>query len=112
MYRTRTGCGFGHSRYGDSAGVSVSVRHSHGREILIPPGARLIGTYDHHVTRGQRRAMVSWHGLRFPNGASLDSGTMSGTDAEGSAGFKDKVERRHFRIFGVASLLSVIGTGV
>ncbi|MGC1304679.1 MAG: TrbI/VirB10 family protein [Caulobacteraceae bacterium] len=65
--------------------------HVTGRYVLIPQGARIIGRYDSQVAYGQNRAMVVWHRVIFPNGNSINFGTMNGTDASGTAGVADRV---------------------
>lgn len=94
------------------AQVSQAVRDTRsGQHILIPQGSRLIGTYDSHVAMGQRRVMVGWHRVQFPDGSTMELGNMGGTDLAGYAGFNDKVNNHYWRIFGNATLLSVIAAG-
>lgn len=95
-----------------TAQVSTPVRDTRtGAAILIPQGSRLIGAYDHHVALGQRRVMVAWHRLQFPDASTLDLGGMPGTDPAGAAGFKDKVDTHFVRAFGAATMLSAIAAG-
>ena len=61
---------------------------------------------------GQNRVLVVWTDIVFPNGATLQIGSMGGVDGEGYGGFKDKVNNHYFRTFGSAALLAVIGTGI
>lgn len=82
-----------------------------GEEVLIPQGARLLGSYDHHVALGQRRVMVAWHRIQFPDASTLELGGMPGTDAGGFAGLRDQVDNHYARVFGGATMLSVIGAG-
>ncbi|MDP9086102.1 MAG: conjugal transfer protein TrbI, partial [Pseudomonadota bacterium] len=42
-----------------------------GRILLIPQGARLLGSYDSVVNYGQRRALVVWQRLIYPDGSSI-----------------------------------------
>lgn len=77
-----------------------------GNYLLIPQGAKLIGSYDSAVTYGQKRAMVAWERLIYPNGSSI-SINFSGVDQAGYVGFKDKVSNHYFRIFGQAALVSM-----
>ncbi len=96
-----------------SAQVSQNVYDSAtGYRLLIPQGAKLFGRYDSKVSFGQRRVLVVWTDLIFPNGSTLQIGGMAGTDAEGFGGFKDKVERHLLRTFGSAALVAIIGTGI
>ena len=63
------------------ANVYDSLR---GRHLLIPSGTSLLGAYDHRVAWGQRRVLVAWHRLIFPDGSSLDLGGMPGADLAGA----------------------------
>lgn len=96
-----------------TAQVSQDVYDSAtGYRLLIPQGAKLFGRYDSKVSFGQERVLVVWTDLIFPNGSTLQIGGMAGTDAEGYAGFKDKVDRHLWRTFGSAALVALIGTGI
>ncbi|WP_159952399.1 IncP-type conjugal transfer protein TrbI [Rhizobium sp. 18065] len=96
-----------------SAQVSQNVYDSAtGYRLLIPQGAKLFGRYDSKVSFGQERVLVVWTDLIFPNGSTLQIGGMSGTDAEGYGGFRDKVDRHLWRTFGSAALVAIIGTGI
>jgi type IV secretion system protein VirB10 len=83
-----------------------------GKHRLIPQGTRLVGTYDAQVAYGQRRVLVAWQRLVFPDGKAMDIGSMPGADATGSAGFKDKVNNHYLRIFGNALLMSGVIAGI
>ena len=94
------------------AQVSQNVRDTRtGQHILIPQGSRLIGTYDSQVAMGQERVMVAWHRIQFPDSSTLELGNMGGVDPAGYAGFTDQVNNHYWRIFGNATLLSMIGAG-
>jgi type IV secretion system protein VirB10 len=83
-----------------------------GRHLLIPQGSRLIGEYDSRIAWGQNRVLLAWNRLIFPDGRSLDLGTMPGTDLAAMAGVHDKVNNHFIRTFGSALLLSAITAGV
>src|SRR2546422_3762754 len=84
-----------------------------GQYLLVPQGARLIGLYGREVASGQRRVLVTWKRVIFPNGSSLSlKDGMPGTDAAGAAGFNDQVNHHLVRVFGNALLLSVISAGL
>ncbi|WP_349628762.1 TrbI/VirB10 family protein [Bartonella bilalgolemii] len=79
-----------------------------GQNVLIPVGSRLIGTYDSRVSTGQKRVLIAWSRVIYPDGSSLSLGNMPGSDQSGYAGFKDKVNNHHLKVFGNALMLSVI----
>jgi type IV secretion system protein VirB10 len=83
-----------------------------GHYLLIPQGSRLFGRYDSKVTFGQRRALVIWTDIVFPNGATLQIAGMAGTDAQGYGGFSDQVDNHYFEVFGSAILIAAIGAGI
>lgn len=83
-----------------------------GQHLLIPAGARLIGSYDSRVTMGQRRVLVAWNRVIFPDGSSVALDTMPGADVSGFAGFNDKVNNHYWRIFGNAFMLSLFSAGI
>ena len=76
-----------------------------GDHLLVPQGARLLGTYDAAATHGDRRLLVVWNRLIMPNGWSIALRGMPGTDAAGSSGVRDSVDAHLGRI-AMASLLS------
>jgi type IV secretory pathway VirB10-like protein len=79
-----------------------------GRTKLIPQGSRLVGRYDSQVAFGQRRVLVVWDRVLFPDGSSLSLAGMPGTDGAGYAGFGDKVNNHTMRTFGAAVLVSLV----
>jgi len=82
-----------------------------GRFLLIPGGAKLTGMYDSRVVQGERRVLVVWKRLLYPDGSSLDLLGMAGTDPSGYAGFSAKVDEHLNKAFNAALLLSVISAG-
>ena len=79
-----------------------------GTQLLLPQGTRLLGQYANDVAYGQSRILIAWNRLIFPDGKTLDIGSMPGTDSAGYSGFHDQVDNHYFRIFGSALLLSGI----
>ncbi|MGA7094923.1 MAG: TrbI/VirB10 family protein [Candidatus Cybelea sp.] len=82
-----------------------------GRYVLVPSGTRLIGTYDNRIVQGQRRLLVAWTRLLYPDGSSLDLLGMPGADQAGYAGFGAHVDEHLNKVFTSALLLSIIGAG-
>jgi type IV secretion system protein VirB10 len=96
-----------------TAQVSQNVYDSAtGRFLLIPQGSKLLGKYDSRVAYGQRRVLIAWNDIIFPDGATLQLNSMAGTDSLGYSGFKDQVDNHYLHIFGTAILVSLIGTGM
>lgn len=82
-----------------------------GRYLLIPQGTRVIGSYDSQVTYGQSRVLIAWNRMIYPDGSSIDIGSMSGTDRAGMAGARDKINRHHIQTYGNAVFLSIFSAG-
>ncbi len=82
-----------------------------GRFLLIPQGARLVGTYDSKVAYGQDRLLVTWMRIVFPDGSSADLQAMAGADPSGRSGFDAQVDNHTRKLFQGALLLSIIGAG-
>jgi len=83
-----------------------------GQYLLIPQGSRLLGSYDNRIAWGQKRVLLAWTRLVFPDGRSLDLGGMPGADLAAMAGVRDQVNNHFVRTFGSAVLLSAITAGV
>lgn len=94
------------------AQVTENVRDSAtGRVVLIPQGARLIGSYDNVVAFGQRRALLVWQRIVFPDGASMRLDNMPATDSAGFAGVEDQVDFHTWRLLKGIALSTLMGVG-
>jgi type IV secretion system protein VirB10 len=91
------------------AQVSAPVYDSQtGDYLLIPQGARLIGTYESENSYGDTRVFLSWDRLLMPDGASLDLKRMAATDAAGSSGLAAKVDNHLGRVGGAIAVSAVL----
>ena len=82
-----------------------------GRFLLIPQGARLIGTYDSQVAFGQSRVLLVWSRLIMPNGRSIVLERQPGADTAGYAGLEDEVNNHWGELFKAAALSTLLGVG-
>lgn len=82
-----------------------------GRILLIPQGARLIGSYDSVVAFGQKRALVIWQRIILPDGSSLRIDNVPATDASGYAGLQDKVDFHTWALLKGVALATLLGVG-
>lgn len=90
------------------AQVTEPVRDSlTGSHVLIPQGARLIGTYDSQLTAGQTRLLLAWTRLLLPDGRSIELNRMPAADATGQAGLSDRVDH-HWGSTAKAALISTV----
>jgi type IV secretion system protein VirB10 len=83
-----------------------------GKCLLIPQGSRLLGTYNSHVTYGQKGLQVIWSRIIFPDGSAVDLDGMVGDDAKGNAGFRFQVDNHYKRLVGMALLTSAFAAGI
>ena len=92
--------------------ITRDVYGESGREILIPKGSRLYGTYSAEIKRGQGRVNISWSRLLRPDGISL-SISLSASDQSGRAGIPGEADNRYSSLVAnslLASVLAVAGT--
>lgn len=82
-----------------------------GRILLIPQGARLVGSYDSVVAFGQRRALVVWQRIVMPDGSSLRIDNVPASDPSGYAGLEDKVDFHTWRLIQGVALSTLLGVG-
>jgi type IV secretory pathway VirB10-like protein len=82
-----------------------------GRFLLIPQGAKLIGTYDSQVSFGQSRVLLVWDRIIYPNGKSIVLEHQPGADTEGYAGLEDGVDYHWGSLLKAAALSTLLGVG-
>ncbi|MEG4641580.1 TrbI/VirB10 family protein [Paracoccus sp. APAP_BH8] len=82
-----------------------------GSILLIPQGTRIIGEYDASVTFGQRRVLLVWNRLIFPDGRSLVLERLPGADAAGYAGLEDGVDYHWGDLMKAAGLSTLLAVG-
>lgn len=77
----------------------------------MPQGARLIGNYDSVVAFGQRRALLIWTRLVFPDGSSVEVDHMPATDAAGYSGVTDGVDSHTWQLLKGIGMSTLLGVG-
>ncbi|WP_011583168.1 MULTISPECIES: TrbI/VirB10 family protein [Chelativorans] len=82
-----------------------------GSLVLIPQGTRIIGEYDAGVTFGQRRILLVWNRLIFPNGRSIVLERQPGVDTQGYAGLEDQVDYHWWDLAKAAGLSTLLAIG-
>jgi type IV secretion system protein VirB10 len=82
-----------------------------GHVLLIPQGARLIGTYDSVVAFGQKRALIVWQRILFPDGSSIRLENAPATDPSGYAGVADKVDFHTWTLLKGVVISTLLGVG-
>ncbi len=79
-----------------------------GRVLLVPQGTRIIGQYDNNVGFGQRRVLLVWNRLIFPNGRSIVLERLPGADPQGYAGLQDGVDYHWWDLAKAAGLSTLL----
>lgn len=82
-----------------------------GRVLLIPQGARLIGSYDSLVAFGQKRALIVWQRIIMPDGGSIRLDNVPASDLSGYAGLEDQVDAHTWQIVKSAAISTLLGVG-
>ncbi len=82
-----------------------------GRHVLIPQGSRLLGTYDSVIAFGQKRALVIWQRLVFPDGSSIVIDNLPATDRAGYAGLQDEVDFHTWSVVKGIALSTLFSVG-
>ncbi len=82
-----------------------------GRFLLIPQGARLVGTYDNVVSFGQERALIVWQRLILPDGSSIGIDNLPATDSGGYAGIAGEVDTHTRKLMEGVLLSTVLSVG-
>ena len=80
-----------------------------GGHLLIPQGARMMGTYDSVVAFGQERALLVWQRIILPDGSSIVIDNLPGTDTAGYAGLEDKVNFHTWKLLKGIVLSTLLG---
>jgi len=83
-----------------------------GSMLLVPQGTRIIGEYDNGVGFGQRRVLLVWNRLIFPNGRSIVLERQPGADTQGYAGVEDGVDYHRWDLMKAAGLSTLLSVGV
>ena len=87
--------------------VSVPFYSADRQRILVPRGARVIGTAQAVANQDQSRLAVSFHRLILPDGrwVSLD---FHGLNQLGEGALKDQVDRHYFSMFAAVGAVGVL----
>ncbi len=82
-----------------------------GRILVVPQGTRIIGEYSNDVGFGQRRILLVWSRLIFPNGRSIVLERQPGADTQGYAGVEDGVDYHWWDLAKAAGLSTLLSVG-
>lgn len=83
--------------------------YSHsGRHVLVPAGARVLGTTRPVQAFGETRLAVSFHRLLMPDGRTYPLDQFLGLNQIGDAGLRDRVNTHYLSTFGAAAAVGLI----
>jgi type IV secretory pathway VirB10-like protein len=88
-----------------NAQVTTPVYDATRQIVLIPAGARVLGTASPVQELGETRLAVRFHRLVMPDGTTYDLDQFTGLNERGDAGLSDQVNRHYLQIFGASIAL-------
>ena len=89
------------------AQVSVPFYSANRQRILIPRGARVIGTAGEVTGQDQSRLAVGFHRLIWPDGRSVTL-EFAGLNQAGESALRDEVDRHYFSTFLAAGAVGIL----
>ncbi|MBA8667072.1 TrbI/VirB10 family protein [Holosporaceae bacterium 'Namur'] len=89
------------------AAIVRDVYAESGKNILLPKGSRVVGTYDSEIKDGQTRVSIVWDRVIRPDGIDLAI-SSPGTDQLGRAGVEGKLDNKFWTKLGSALLVSYV----
>ena len=87
--------------------VSVPFYSADRQRILIPRGARVVGTAQAVQDPDQSRLAVAFHRLIMPDGSWIDL-EFTGLNQAGEGALRDQVDRHYFSTFAAAGAIGVV----
>ena len=87
--------------------VSVPLYSADRQRVLIPRGARVVGTASAVQNRDQSRLAVAFHRLLLPDGSWIDL-EFAGLNQAGESALRDQVNRRYLSTFAAAGAVGAL----
>jgi type IV secretion system protein VirB10 len=88
--------------------VTTPVYSQDRQRVLIPAGARVLGSAAPVQSWGDTRLAVSFHRLVMPDGQSVTLDRFKGLDQIGDTGLKDQVDRHYLQVFGASIAIGAL----
>ncbi len=76
--------------------------------VLIPAGARVLGTAAPVQAVGESRLAVKFHRLVMPDGQTYSLDKFTGLNQRGDAGLSDRVNRHYLQVFGASIAIGAL----
>jgi len=83
-----------------------------GDALIIPAGSKLEGNYNQKTLFNQKRMMLAFNRLIFPDGASIMLGAWGGNDAQGRSGVAGDIDNHIWEQLGTGLLLAAVDWAV
>jgi type IV secretory pathway VirB10-like protein len=90
--------------------VTKDVFAEEGKNILIPRGSRVMGTYETSVATGQTRVTINWNRILRVDGMALNISSI-GADRLGRAGVPGELDNKYAQRLANSFLSSVLSVG-
>jgi type IV secretory pathway VirB10-like protein len=88
--------------------VTTPVYSRDRQAVVIPAGARVLGTAAAVQSWGESRLAVRFHRLVVPDGRTYRLDSFPGLNQIGETGLKDAVDRHYFQVFGASLAIGAI----
>jgi type IV secretory pathway VirB10-like protein len=88
--------------------VTTPVYSQNRQHVLIPAGARVIGTSSPVQSWGDSRLAVTFHRLAMPDGHAYSLDRFKGLNQIGETGLRDEVNRHYLQVFGASLAIGAI----
>jgi type IV secretion system protein TrbI len=88
--------------------VTTPVYSRDRQAIVIPAGARVVGSAAAIQAWGESRLAVKFHRLLLPDGQTHRLDAFPGLNQVGEAGLKDAVDRHYLQVFGASLAIGAI----
>jgi len=88
--------------------VTTPVYSQDRQRVVIPAGARVLGSAAPVQTWGDSRLAVSFHRLVMPDGRIVTLDQFKGLDQIGDTGLKDQVNRHYLQVFGASIAIGAL----
>jgi type IV secretion system protein VirB10 len=88
--------------------VTSPVYAADRQSVVIPGGARVLGTAAPVQAFGESRLAVRFHRLVLPSGVTYSLDQFTGLNERGDAGLKDLVDRHYLQLFGASIAIGTL----
>jgi type IV secretion system protein VirB10 len=88
--------------------VTTPVYSQDRQRVVIPAGARVLGSAARVQSWGDARLAVSFHRLVMPDGRIVTLDRFKGLDQIGDTGLKDQVNRHYLQVFGASIAIGAL----